>query len=220
MDTPIASSTVWERCSAELAELQARGMEICAAMRRASQTLQETGSPPANSLIDELSQFRFRFEQVRSVVFPSAAVQASQQDGYLSIQSLTDEVGSRAIVRKALRRLEHLCKIRHLEQPDFLPWQRCLAEGERLRETLLCAPALETRPIAEGFCDPVSPLNAAVSLVVDSTELSDERWQELADLVAKTYGRELTTAIARGKLAVTTDGLSEPQDLTSEKVAR
>lgn len=209
MDTPIASSTVWERSSAELAELQARGMDICAAMRRASQTLQETGRPPANSLIDELSQFRFRFEQVRSVVFPSAAVEASQQDGYVSIQSLTDEVGSRAIVRKALRRLDHLCNIRHVEQPDFAPWQRCLDEGQRLRETLLCSPAIETRAAAEDFCAPDSPLNAAVSLIVDSAELSDQHWQELADLVTTTYGRELTTAIARGKLAVSTDGLSK-----------
>ena len=104
------------------------------------------------------------------------------------------------MIQATLSKLESVALIEHVGEPGFAPWQHCLDEGTRLRGELLSVPALQARFAAEQFLDPQTPLHAVVTLVADGDELSDERWTLLLDSVSAAYGRELSTAIARGKL--------------------
>lgn len=118
---------------------------------------------------------------------------------------LQAELESQAIIQSALRRLDEIGQVQHTEQPEFAPWQRCLDDGMNVRAELSCSSTTQAKSVAEQFLSPQSPLNAALTLVIGGHELTDDRWSMLLDSVSAAYGREISTAIARGKLILRTD---------------
>lgn len=184
---------------AQLSELRSIGTDLCALMRDLSRELLTEGRAPSAEAIGQLAAFRSGFEQVQSAILGS---NRNANAGEQSLTSLTDVVDSQAVIQQTLARLDCFANIQHVEQPEFAPLRRCQEDGSRLRQELLAAPVFQARAAAEQFLSPQTPLNAFVTLVADGSELSDERWTTLLDSVSAAYGREVTTAIARGKLVL------------------
>ena len=189
-----------EQCRLQLTELQTLGIGVSALLREMSGELLETGRPPAASSIEQLAKYRSDFDRLQ-LNLPTVGATASCRDA--SLAGIQDELESRGLIQTTLERLKCLTMIRHIEQGKFAPWQPCLAEGTKLREELLTVPTPQARATAEKFLSQQAPLNAVVTLVADGCELTDERWSLLLDSVSAAYGRELSTAIARGKLVLT-----------------
>lgn len=190
-----------QRCRRQLAELRMSSVEVCALMRQMSRDLVDNGSSPSASAIERIRKFRSDFEDVQATIVRPMETGTPQQD--LPLSGLQDELEAQSMIQATLARLDCFTLIRHVEYSEFAPLQRCLAEGTKLREHLLTAPTNEARVSAEGFLAPHSPLNAIVTLIVDERQLADERWSMLLDSVSAAYGREVSTAIARGKLILT-----------------
>lgn len=202
MDLPLNEHDGLKQCRDQLARLQAQRADICALLRNLSREILEgSGVPPAQS-IDRVLQFRRDFDSLRAGIPQSEAAGPLDNDT-ISLAGMQEELDSQTMIQATLRRLERFAMIRHVEQPEFAPLKRCLADGTRLREVLLSVPAPQARVTAEQFLAPDAPLNAIVTLVSDGPELSDERWSVLLDSVSAAYGREVSTAIARGKLVLT-----------------
>ena len=206
MDGETTVTDALERCRRQLSELQAHGCEVTALLRDLSRGLFDDGRPPTAADINLLSRFRTAFERLQQNIPRSGASPAGDDDwneGDSSFTVLQDELESQTLIQATLSKLERVAMIQHAEQPDFAPWQRCLDDGTKLREELLSVPATQARVTAEQFLAPQTPLNAIVTLVADGDGLSDERWTLLLDSVSAAYGREVSTAIARGKLILT-----------------
>ena len=189
-----------KQCRMQFTELQTLGIDVSALLRDMSRELLETGRPPAARSIEQLAKYRSDFDQLQMTI---PRVGAAAPCGAASLTGIQDELESRGLIHATLERLECLAMIQHIEQGEFAPWQPCLDEGTKLREELLSVPTPQARATAEEFLSHQAPLNAVVTLVADGCELTDERWSLLLDSVSAAYGRELSTAIARGKLVLT-----------------
>jgi hypothetical protein len=194
-------ASTFEHCRTQLDELRAHSTEVCTLLRDLSRELLDRGQPPSLSAIERLRKFRADFEQLQSAIaIPDSA--SGTQNGECSLASLQEELDSQELIQVSLARVEFFSQVRHVEQPEFAPWQRCLADGTKLRDELVSAPTAVARLTAERFLSPLAPLNAIVTLLAEGRELSDERWSLLLDSVSAAYGREVSTAIARGKLVL------------------
>lgn len=194
------------RCREQLKHLQASAIDVGALLRHLSRELADRGEAPSADSLDCLSQFKIEVEQLKSSVSanaPSSRINDAGLEGEPSLPRLQEEIDSLAVIQATLDKLDRIPMIRHLEQPEFAPWQRCLAEGTQLRNQLLAGPTHQARRQAEQFLAPQTPLNAIVTLIAEGSQLSDERWSMLLDAVSAEYGREVSTAIARGKLVMT-----------------
>lgn len=206
VDQQTHSAESLDRCREQLQQVQGRATEIGVLLRKLSRGLVEHGTTPSTDALDQLSQFRIAFEQLHNSISPSATGRLPdgvETDSEASLSELQEELDSRAVIQATLERLERVSTIRHLEQPEFGPWQRCLTDGIQLRNQLLAATSPQARSQAEQFLATQTPLNAIVTLVAEGSQLSDERWSTLLDAVSAEYGREVSTAIARGKLVMT-----------------
>ena len=206
MDGQATVTDALERCRTQLNELRTRGCEVTVLLRDLSRGLLDDGRPTTAADIERLSRFRAAFEQLQQNIPRSGASPAGDDDwnaGDSSFTVLQDELESQTLIQATLSKLARVAMIKHAEQPEFAPWQRCRDDGTKLREELLSVSATQARVTAEQFLTPQTPLNAIVTLVADGDGLSDERWTLLLDSVSAAYGREISTAIARGKLILT-----------------
>lgn len=199
MDSQLIDANALQQCRTRLHELQRLSDDVCELMRGVARALRDTGESPDPDAVEQLAQFRQDYERLRDDIPPlghTIGIQGEER----SLNAIQTELESLALVRATLERLEFMSTIQHVDQPGFEPWQNCLADGTRLREQLLASTAAEARTVAEDFLSAPTPLNATITLITDGAALSDERWSVLLDSVAEAYGRELSTAIARGKL--------------------
>jgi hypothetical protein len=207
VDGPTSISESLERCRKRLARLQSLGAELGGVLRATAGELLESGRLPSGELIEQLQEFRSEFQQLDADI-PRSTTEASEGDResgeVRSLLDIQEDLEVQSLIHASLTRLECVSMIRHVEQEEFKPWQRCLEDGTRLRSELLSVPATQARVAAEQFLSPQAPLNAVVTLVADGRRLTDERWTALLDSVSVAYGREVTTAIARGKLVLVT----------------
>jgi hypothetical protein len=201
----VAQSTIAgsiESCYRQLRRLQSIRGDVSAALRQMSSDLLETGRAPNAESLETLMRFREDVGELQASL-PRPADAPSMEagaNGPLSLNECQDELDALELIQTALTRLDCISRIRHVDQPDFPPWMRCREDGIRLHEDLLSAPAVALRETAEQFLASQSPLNAIVTLIADGSELSDDRWSLLLDSVSAAYGREISIAIARGKL--------------------
>ena len=122
--------------------------------------------------------------------------------GATSITQLEQEFEHRVSVRSALTVLDRLDEIQLTDERDSAPWQRCLSEGRAIRHELATNPPSLVAVQANRLVSGDHPLSGVVTLVADRDELPDERWRTLHDAVLASYGRDLATAIARGRLTM------------------
>ncbi|MEI8382135.1 MAG: hypothetical protein WCJ09_18535 [Planctomycetota bacterium] len=198
MDSQLTDADALQRCRTSLHALRRFSDDVCELMRGLARVLRDTGRPPSLTTLDQLAQYRSEYEQLRAEVPRLGNMTGNSSEG--SLEEIETELESLALVRATFERLELVPLIRHIDQIDFAPWRNCLADGMRVREQLLVMSAADARDAAEQFLSKPALLNAAITMITDCAALSDERWSLLLDAVSEGYGRELSTAIARGKL--------------------
>ncbi len=125
----------------------------------------------------------------------------------------------KAAVQKAIGVLTRVLAVTHLDDPAFAPLLECQAKASEIRLALSRA-AAERRPVgAKQVLEVVVPFENFLTLVVEGSTLSEERWAELDAAVARAFGRPLVTAAARRRLSGGTRERPEPAGEMRRQVA-
>lgn len=181
-----------------LTHLKAAAGELGDALRDAAQNLLQTGLPVPASTRQRIESFQVQFEELRGLLS-----RRGRSDGLPDTMSAVEE---ELLVQErtefVLERLNVISRIQHREQDRFTPWDRCLAESAQWKVRILSSGPDQARRMIDEFLASDSALNALVSLVAEGDQLTDEQWSTLLDTIGASYGREMSTAIARGKLVV------------------
>jgi hypothetical protein len=104
--------------------------------------------------------------------------------------------------QNAFRVLDRVLTIVHRHQADFPPLLECQARARELRRTLLEAPWSDLYPITKPLAEGPYRFPALLALVEHWQDLDDERWKNLHEIVAQSFGRSLAVAASRGDLAL------------------
>jgi class 3 adenylate cyclase len=117
-------------------------------------------------------------------------------------------------VQGAIGVLNRVLGLAHLDDPTFAPLIECQAKAGDLR--LAFSRALsERRPInMKQAEDLMLPFENLMTLIVERGTLNEQRWEELEANVARSLGRPLVTAAARGRLSVAGPEQAEPAQPT------
>lgn len=108
--------------------------------------------------------------------------------------------------QNAFRVLDRVLAIVHRHQADFPPLLECQARAQELRRTLADSPWSDLYPITKPLAEGPYRFPALLALVEHWQDLDDERWKNLHEIVAQSFGRPLAVAASRGDLALPEEG--------------
>jgi hypothetical protein len=173
--------------------LRARGQRLSEALTQAAVEMRDHGLEVSAELIEDLEVFRAEFRALRE----AAGEFVANTGRAASLDELDRELSQQVTVAAALRVLEAAAALRVKDGSAFAPLERVAAECHSLKT------AVERegrREVAEAVAEGEHPLRALVQLVWFGDQLPDERWETLQDTVALHFGRELSTAVVRGRV--------------------
>jgi len=185
-------------------QLRESSVSLANSMRESSRALAEFGKPSSPLLIAQMRQFHNEYRNLRDW----SDGERHAKDGLpttsssKSLSELEREFESREIIGAALAKLDRIESIRWKTEDVPQCWQRCLGDCQSLRQDLLKRLLTERVSRAEEILREDHPFSAIAELVSEDQMLSDERWEHLNDIVVRSYGRDLLTAIVRGRLAL------------------
>lgn len=187
--------TIWQQ---ELQQLRETARELSAAMTRAAADLRETGAEPSESLLQQMQQFRADFRRLREGVMEA---RPEEQPRLLSLEHLSEELRRREEVSAVLTVVNRAAGLRTRTGEAAGPmFDRLHSEIAETRS------ALETGPSAADVMQLIQsgrhPLVVAMRLAEDADDLTDEDWGQAMETVSSTLGRDLATALARGRLVI------------------
>lgn len=195
---------------------------VARAFERLSQRLTEvaeqvriSGSPPSESLIEEIISSRRSFTELRDKAIELVSLLAESpakapeeigtiKDLEVFLQFVTDAQRKRAQEEKArlraLRILDRILSLVHGGQPDFPPLNEAQARARALRDTLRAHDGPDPHPDVVPLAQGRHPLAELLTLVEGYEDLDDDLWVLLKHAVAENFGKSLAISAARGKL--------------------
>lgn len=190
-------SGVWTaaRIRQELDRLATERGRLTAALTLGANQLAATGMVPDASLLADLADYR---QQLRSLIshLPGDAPLESSR---LSLELLEEHFQQSQQRDELVRQLEQIAGLVHVDDPNYAPLARCREDAlrcqHRLTSVLNPDDTEQTRLLAGQHV-----LQAVLTLSDQAVELTDEDWNRLQDVVALVYGRNLTTALVRGRI--------------------
>jgi len=184
----------------ELEELNQWRERLAGRLLDAAERLDSRGEPPTDELIDGLASYRSRILQLtEDLGSATAAVDegAATDITLVELERLLDE---RVRCERVLQVLDEVLELQHVETPDFAPLALCQAEARRLKVVASRSNGTEADEELAAICQQTHPLNLLLKLCGRGDDLSDSDWVECNDRVTAAYGRQLATALARGRI--------------------
>lgn len=179
----------------QLQDLKSLCVRLQTAMVQAATELRESGTEPPVELLDQMRLCRAQFRDLKNRL----GLSPDDQDAApLTLNDLEQLLQLRERVGAALSVIDAAESLTHRTEPHFPPLERLQVECRELRDALSLP-----RPSSELIADLESgrhPVAAVVALVVHDDELSDELWSQRQSDVQSSFGRELATALARGRI--------------------
>ena len=175
----------------------------------AAKELQNRGTPPLESLLEELMDYSKNFTDLKDQGLKLA--QKSQVSTGV-ISSLTElehliktviETAELSINQPALDILHQILAIAHEEQPEFPPLELVKAQAQELYQTISQTKSEKLSDDAQALIENRHPLSGVLKLVKQGKNLDDEEWLEWEEKVNAAFDKKLTLAISRGKLTLT-----------------
>jgi hypothetical protein len=182
----------------------------------ASRQLHSPGTPPAETLIEEVASCRRDFASFRDrtrALASSLGVACPPDDGLKALQDLSallDEIAeaeirqSRAeeVRHRALSILDRVQILSHAAEADYPSLRTCQEQARTLHHAIAeehwAVLPTEAEPLADGD----HPFAHLLTLIEDRDELSDDLWAELHESVGNAFGKSLAAAAARAKLTL------------------
>lgn len=188
------AATDFEPLSRGIGELRALRDRLVAALTESITRLRTLGTCPSSDVLETAGRYRHQYLETRErlsqercalLAGPTASLEEWEQAIRLAQrqQQVTDLLDD----AEALQ-------VRGVDGPG--PLARVLNDVEDLRRRMNDVADQHVNDLLEGR----HPLTALLKLVHHSDSLADELWADLLDCVSNGYGRELATAISRGKI--------------------
>src|SRR5919197_2706167 len=197
-----------------IAALQARFADVGARAARAADDVAGSGAPPSEELLAQLTATAAEFQRLREELLESAArlelVLPTPVDALATVRDLVpvlDMLTTAAMNAERRRRheagraaalhvIDRVQAVIHHDDPGFAPLAECQARARAMHEDIVRSAATDSDVAAwaerlRPFADLLEMLEGAVD---------DERFAQLADSVATTFGPPLATAAMRGRL--------------------
>jgi hypothetical protein len=205
--------------SYELAVLSDVFADLGERLGQAARRLREPGTPPPESLVEELSACRRDFASLRDRAGALAGslrvARPTVEDlkGLQDVAALLDEIagaeirqaGSEEFRRRALASLDRVLRLSHVGDADFPALCACQDRARALQRTIAASPwtelPAEAGPLAEGD----HAFAHLLALIVDRDELDDGLEAHLHASVASAFGTSLADDAVQGQLALPPD---------------
>jgi hypothetical protein len=196
----------------KLTQLSDRKPGLGARMSQAAIELKDAGVPPAELLLEQLNTYRQEFGQLRDQVkelakslpkppMPPQITSLKDIDNILE-QLEESEAPSGTDRETALQILDQVLAIAHSEDPQFPPLQDAKAKARELRRLIAEAPAKVLPEPVQALNSGEHPFAGLLTLINPPSDLTDDRWGILVEVVTRAFSKSLTVAAARGKLTV------------------
>src|SRR3989441_2337590 len=180
--------------------------------------LQGSGTPPAESLLDEIAKVRTDFVDVRQRVLEAARSLSIHAPGMSEIDSLKAlgpvlETVLRALAMqekraalaeartKVMAVLDRVLTVSHVDGPKFAALVQCQAKAREIRQAALDPRAFDGEN-APAFLEGTPSFAALLSMIEGRDALDDEKFAVLEDTVTQAFGKTLAVAVTRAKLVV------------------
>jgi hypothetical protein len=176
--------------------------------------LTNLGTPPSAGLLQEAARYQQTFETLRDRAI-ALAKEAGLTGGAIpanlvSVRELEDFIRSlmpigspEAVQQQALAMLDRLLSIRYSGSSDAQgALEDCQTQARQVRGLVATAVPTNLPQVAISLVKGNHPLCALLTLLEEADRLDDDRWVQLEDTVARSFGRSLAVAASRGKLQV------------------
>ncbi|MDP1798986.1 MAG: hypothetical protein Q8K78_15945 [Planctomycetaceae bacterium] len=191
----IAELEHWQR---ELQQLRINSRQLSDAMACAAVELREQGWEPPESLLQQMQQFGADFRRLRENMLDGRSDAAAR---VVSLQDLAAELSRREQVAAALERVHRAGRLRtrsgETTGPMFDRLYGAIAAAQS--ELISATPPVE---LMNALQSGKHPLAVAVRLVEDNDSLNDDDWGNAMATVTAALGRDLATALARGRMTL------------------
>lgn len=189
----MAGLEIWQQ---ELQQLRTTARSLSGAMTRAAMELRDDGAEPPDGLLQQMQQFRSDFRRLRECIVEE---RSSERGVPSSLNDLAVELQHREDLRTVLELVDRAAGLqtRVGETPSPL-LERWHGEVQRTRKALETEP--NTTEVMQLLRTGRHPLVVAMRLAEGADELTDDAWSEAMETVSSTLGRDLATALARGRL--------------------
>mgnify|MGYP003345920037 FL=1 len=193
--TSFANPTLTE-LRGEVERLRVVRSQLAQRLDDAASQLESPGCPPAVSLIDDLRSYRDRLRILATELGAESELTAETVT-FNALERLVEERDCRQFAESVL---EKLCELTHVDIPDFAPLALCRQEASRLCELSVELIASSRNSDLMLLRQQKHPLNSLIRLCEEGDRLSDNEWTACQDEVATNYGRQLATALTRGRI--------------------
>lgn len=203
-----------EQLDRQLAGLTGRFADLGAKLSEAARELQDGGAPPAESLVQHLSQLRTESLQLCGEVAAAAlavgVATPPSVDTVSSLEPLLRAIAAALEVRRRQAALEQARKgvievldvvlgVRHLDEDQFAPLVECQKQARDLHATVLGLNESNLHQ-AQELTARVRAFSDFLTMLEGNQGLDDERFARLETSVSTAFGRPLAVAAARGRL--------------------
>lgn len=188
----------------QLQELKAYGVRLGESLERMATDLRVSGLSPTEDIISDLQRYRQQFQRLQAWLEEQpGTVVAGNGRRATSIDELKRNFEGAVQAQQALETLDQVRTIAHREGPQHPLSRRCEQLRQQAVEAIRGAHA-NCSEIARSIIEERHPLCTLRRILRDQEALNDEQWTELLDLVGEQWGREMSIAVARGKLFLLT----------------
>jgi len=177
----------------ELQQLQTQGHALAGQLLTAADQLLQQGRLPAASLLVALDEYAGHYQNLLNLTGMSA------RDG-VTLSDLEQLLATRDCRESAERVATQLAQLAHVDVRNFAPLDLCQREAGRLCTLAAEADGRTEIPELHQLRHGTHPLNSLLRLCDEGQELSDAEWNQCYDDVVANYGRQLATALTRGRI--------------------
>lgn len=176
------------------------GERLAGRLVDAADRLDTPGEPPADELIDDLEAYRAQTLQLAEDLDLAGSLSDEDVAARITLSELGLRLDERERRQRVVPILDDILRLRHIEAPDFEPLANCHADARRLLALPSRSGGAPVDAELDAICRETHPLNLLLKLCVQGDGLSDSDWVECNDRVTTAYGRQLATALARGRI--------------------
>jgi hypothetical protein len=198
----------------ELSTLASSYTSLGTRLSLAAGELSNLGTPPSASLLEEVGRYQQTFERLRDRALglakeaglaadavPANLVSVRELESF--VRSLMPVGSPETVQQQALALIDRVLAIRYHGTSDAqAALADCHNQARQVRGLIATSSATNLPQVAVSLVKGNHPLCALLSLVDEADRLDDDRWVQLEDTVARSFGRSLAVAASRRKLQI------------------
>ncbi|TAD80726.1 MAG: hypothetical protein EA001_00120 [Oscillatoriales cyanobacterium] len=206
----------------ELSTLASSYTSLGTRLSLAAGELSNLGTPPSASLLEEASRYQQTFERLRNRALglakeaglaagavPANLVSVRELEAF--VRSLMPVGSPETVQQQALSLVDRVLAIRYNGSSDAqAALTDCHNQARQVRGLIATSSAMNLPQVAISLVKGNHPLCALLSLVDEADRLDDDRWVQLEDTVARSFGRSLAVAASRRKLQIGGSSIASP----------